>query len=190
MRHQRDSSVARVRGWRRPPQLDRDVLSIFVQDRLLWLHVCVHRLPGLPLIRVFGDRQSLTETTNRLASIILPTAAILLLSTFPGWHSEYSETGSEAEAKPFPSRLVSHLVAACLVVSTIFSGISVLWQHIAAVAVATSTTTLIGGAVKSHVGTASMVLAWAATFLLAISTFGVLLMIVSIALLDKLTDDD
>ena len=189
MRHQRDSSVARVRGWRRPPQLDRDVLSIFVQDRLLWLHVCVHRLPGLPLIRVFGDRQPLTEATNRLASIILSTAAILLLSNILGWHPEYSETGSEAEAKPFPSRL-AHLEAACLVVSTIFSGISVLWQHIAAVAVATSTTTLIGGAVKSHVGTASMALAWAATFLLAISTLGVLTVIASIALLDKLTDDD
>jgi hypothetical protein len=127
---------------------------------------------------------------NRLASIILPAAAILLLSTFPGWHSEYSETGSEVEVNPFPSRLASQLAIACLGVSTIFSGISVLWQHIAAVAVATSTTALIGGAVKSHVGTASMALAWAAMLLLAISTAGVLVMILSIALLDRLTDDD
>jgi hypothetical protein len=132
----------------------------------------------------------LTQSMNRLASVILATAAFLLLSTFPGWHSEYSETGTEVETKPFQSRLVAQLAIACLGVSTIFSGVSVLWQHIAAVAVATSATTLIGGAVKSHVGTTGMTLAWAAAFLLAISTFGVLVMIVSIALLDKFTEDD
>lgn len=154
-----------------------------------------HRLPGLLLIPVLGNQQPLTQTMNRLASIILATATILLLSTFPGWHLEYSETGSETEvkpflSKPFPSRLVSHLAIACLGISTIFSGISVLWQHIAAVAVATSTTTLIGGAVKSHIGTAGMALAWAATLLLGIPTLGVLVMILSIELLHRLTEED
>jgi Ca2+ regulator and membrane fusion protein Fig1 len=150
----------------------------------------VPRPPRLLLVLVLGDRQPLTETTNRLTSIILATAAVLLLSTFPGWHSEYTETGSEYDFHPFPRRHVSHLVIACLGVSMIFSGISVLWQHVAAVAVATSTTTLIGGAVKSHVGTAGMALAWAATFLLAIPTLGALIMSLSIQLLDKLTEDD
>jgi hypothetical protein len=149
-----------------------------------------HRLPGLLLIPVLGSRQPLTQTMNSLASIILGTAAILLLSTFPGWHSEYSETGSETEVKPFPSRRVLHLAAACLGISTMFSGISVLWQHIAAVAVATSTTTLIRGAVKSHVGTAGMALAWAATFLLAIPMLRLLVKIYSIRVLDMLAAVD
>lgn len=66
--------------------------------------------------------------------------------------------------------------------------VSVLWQHTASVAAATVSQDLGNGSIRSGVGTASMVLGWFGFVLLIIVTIGLLVMILSIIVLDKLTD--
>ena len=91
--------------------------------------------------------------------------------------------------KPFPSRPVSQIALALIFISSIFVLVSVLWQHTASVAASTVAQDLGNGSVKSGVGTAAMVLGWFAFVLLIIVTIGLLVMILSIHLLDKLTDE-
>ena len=64
-----------------------------------------------------------------------------------------------------------------------------MWQHTAAVAASTVAQDLGNGSVKSGVGTAAMVLGWFAFGLLVVVTIGLLVMILSIRLLDQLTDE-
>ncbi|KAJ5557220.1 Ca2+ regulator and membrane fusion protein Fig1-domain-containing protein [Penicillium frequentans] len=121
-------------------------------------------------------------------AIILAFACFILLSTFPGWHSETSAGGSDVEVKPFPSRVVSQ-VALCLIsFSFAFVSISVLWQHINSSSTASMAETLTYGAVSGHVGTAAMVLGWFAVGLIGVATIGLLIMIMSISLLIRMTD--
>lgn len=67
--------------------------------------------------------------------------------------------------------------------------VSVLWQHTSSVAAAQVAQDFGNGSVKSGVGTAAMVLGWFGFSLLIIVTIGLLVMILSIHLLDRLTDD-
>ena len=116
--------------------------------------------------------------------------AIILLSTFPGWHEETDENGSERDVKPFPSRPILQVSVAATMIAAILGLISALWQHIAAVATSTTAQQMAYGPVKTEVGTAAMVLGWTAFALLAFVGTGLLIMAESISILDKLTDDD
>lgn len=113
----------------------------------------------------------------------------MLLATFPGWHEEVDERGSERDVKPFPSRPVSQIALALIFVASVFVLVSVLWQHTASVAASTIAQDLGNGSVKSGVGTSAMILGWFGFALLIIVTIGLLVMILSISLLDRLTDD-
>jgi hypothetical protein len=124
-----------------------------------------------------------------IVAIILAFLCFLLLATFPGWHEEVDETGSDREVKPFPSRPVSQVALALIFVASVFVLVSVLWQHTAAVAASTIAQDLGNGSVKSGVGTTAMILGWFGFALMIIVTIGLLVMILSISLLDKLTDD-
>ncbi|KAI9797238.1 MAG: hypothetical protein M1835_001594 [Candelina submexicana] len=124
-----------------------------------------------------------------IVAIVLAFICFLLLATFPGWHEEIDERGSDREVKPFPSRPVSQVALALIFISSIFVLVSVLWQHTASVAAATIAQDLGNGSVKSGVGTTAMILGWFGFALLIIVTIGLLVMILSIHLLDKLTDD-
>lgn len=64
-----------------------------------------------------------------------------------------------------------------------------LWQHTASVAASTIAQDLGNGVVKSGVGTSAMILGWFGFALLVIVTVGLLMMILSISMLQKLTDD-
>ena len=64
-----------------------------------------------------------------------------------------------------------------------------MWQHTASVAAATTAQDLGYGTVKSEVGAASMTLGWLGLTFLAIPAMGLLLMIISIQLLDRITDE-
>lgn len=112
------------------------------------------------------------------------------MSTFPGWYTETNEAGEQEEVRPFPSRTLTTVILALLSLSTILALISTMWQHIGAVAAANSISAALGGAVSNRVGAASMALGWAAVGVIAVSTIGVVVMFISIALLEKLTDDD
>ncbi|KAI9669160.1 MAG: hypothetical protein M1829_005161 [Trizodia sp. TS-e1964] len=124
-----------------------------------------------------------------IVAIILAFVCLLLLATFPGWHEEQTEDGDGREVKPFPSRPVSQISLAIIFVSSIFVLVSVLWQHTASVAAATVAQDLGNGSVRSGVGATAMILGWFGFALLIIVTIGLLVMILSIHLLDKLTDD-
>jgi hypothetical protein len=125
-----------------------------------------------------------------IVAIILAFVTFILLATFPGWHEERDlQTGSDVDVKPFPSRPVSQVALALIFIASIFVLVSVLWQHTASVAAATVAQDLGNGAVKSGVGTSAMVLGWFSFVLLIIVTIGLLVMILSIIVLDRLTDD-
>ncbi|EME78198.1 uncharacterized protein MYCFIDRAFT_46762 [Pseudocercospora fijiensis CIRAD86] len=125
-----------------------------------------------------------------IIAIVLAFITFLLLATFPGWHEEHdARTGSDIDIKPFPSRPVSQVALALIFIASIFVLVSVLWQHTASVAAAQVAQDLGNGSVKSGVGTSAMVLGWFGFALLIIVTVGLLVMILSIHLLDKLTDE-
>lgn len=125
-----------------------------------------------------------------IVAIILAFVTFILLATFPGWHAEQDKyTGSDVDVKPFPSRPVSQVALALIFISSIFVLVSVLWQHTASVAASTIAQDLGNGSVKSGVGTSAMVLGWFGFVLLIIVTIGLLVMILSIIVLDRLTDD-
>ena len=111
-----------------------------------------------------------------------------LLGTFPGWQEETDENGSIRDVKPFPSRPVSQVAFAAVTLATFLALISMMWQHTASVAAATAAQDLTYGAVNSQVGAESMALGWLGFAFLAIPAVGLLLMILSISLLDRLTD--
>jgi hypothetical protein len=123
-----------------------------------------------------------------IVAIILAFVCFILLATFPGWHYEQDEeTGSEIDVKPFPSRPVCQVALALVFIASIFVLVSVLWQHTASVAAASISEDFGNGSVKSGVGTAAMVLGWFGFVLLIIVTIGLLVMLLSMAALDKLT---
>jgi hypothetical protein len=127
---------------------------------------------------------------NRIIAIIFAFLCFLLLASFPGWHEERDRsTGSEVDVKPFPSRPVSQSALALVFIASVFVLVSVLWQHTASVAAAQVAQDMGNGSIKSGVGTSAMVLGWFSFALLLIVTIGLLVMILSIHLLDRLTDE-
>ncbi|EXJ73792.1 uncharacterized protein A1O5_03554 [Cladophialophora psammophila CBS 110553] len=125
-----------------------------------------------------------------IIAIVLAFLTFLLLATFPGWHTSTGPDGSEHEVRPFPSRAVSQVALATIFIASVFVLVSVMWQHTAAVAASTVAQDLGNGSVKSGVGTSAMVLGWFGFGLLVVVTLGLLVMILSIQLLDRLTDED
>ena len=114
--------------------------------------------------------------------------SILVLSTFPGWHTETEENGSESsiadrEIKPFPSKLASHLGAALTVFGSIFLFVSMLWQHVSSAAAASMVGSLTYGTVEGRVGPAAMALGWTAVFCQFVVFAGIMVMILSIKVL-------
>jgi Ca2+ regulator and membrane fusion protein Fig1 len=132
----------------------------------------------------------MTNQSCRIVAIILAFFTFILLATFPGWHYEHDElTGSDVDVKPFPSRPVCQIALALVFVASVFVLVSVLWQHTASVAAATIAEDFGNGSVKSGVGTSAMVLGWFGFVLLIIVTIGLLVMLLSMSVLDKLTGD-
>src|SRR3954454_11806253 len=97
---------------------------------------------------------------SRIIATIFAFICLLLLATFPGWHEEEDDNGSEREVKPFPSRPVSQIALAIIFIASIFILVSVLWQHTASVAASIIAQDLGNGSVKSGVGSTAMVLGW------------------------------
>lgn len=124
-----------------------------------------------------------------IIAIVLAFLSFLLLATFPGWHTTTGHDGSEQEVRPFPPRAVSQVALATIFIASVFILVSVMWQHTAAVAATTVTQDLGNGSVRSGVGTAAMVLGWFGFGLLVVVTLGLLVMILSIQLLNQLTDE-
>jgi hypothetical protein len=116
---------------------------------------------------------------------VLAVLAFGLFETFPGWHTE---TGSEHEVKPFPSKAVRQVILGLTGLEALFAFVSVFWQHIATAATATSIGALTDGVITTHVGPAIMALGWVSVGILVIVFLGTFIMHRSIQLLDHLTD--
>ena len=127
---------------------------------------------------------------SSIVAVVLAFFCFILLATFPGWHEEQNDAGSDVEVKPFPSRPVPQAALALIFVSSVFVLVSVLWQHTASVAASTICQDMGNGSVKSGVGTSAMVLGWFGFVLLVVVTIGLLVMILSISLIRKLTDEE
>lgn len=124
-----------------------------------------------------------------IMSVILALFSTLLMATFPGWHVEHDErTGSDVDVKPFPSRPVSHVALSCAAVAAMLSLVATVWQHVGAVAAAAMAETASFGNVKSSIGAGSMAMAWTSFSFTIIAAIGLLVMVLSIRLLDRLTD--
>lgn len=121
---------------------------------------------------------------------MLSAVVIGLLLTFPGWHEETDDGGSECDVKPFPSRPVSHAAAAAALVSAILLLISSIWQHVAAVAYTSGVAGLSSAIIGTGVGTAAVALLWIAFVSIILVMVGLVVMIISINLLEALIDDD
>ena len=124
-----------------------------------------------------------------IAAIALAFVSLCLLLTFPGWHEEYDEDGTGRDVKPFPSRPVSLTALAFSILASLLALVSMIWQHTASVAAATTAQHLGYGTVKSAIGPTSLVLGWVGFGSMALAAVGLLVMVLSIRTLNQLTDD-
>jgi hypothetical protein len=124
-------------------------------------------------------------------AIVLASVSILLLATFPGWHEERDErTGENVDVKPFPSRPVSQIALAASFVSAVHLLIASLWQHVGSVGAAAMAESANYGNVRTDIGVSAITMIWVAFTLQLVVTLGLLVMILSIIVLDRLTDSD
>ncbi|PVH85652.1 hypothetical protein DL98DRAFT_511239 [Cadophora sp. DSE1049] len=115
-----------------------------------------------------------------LTAIPLGFVATLILATFPGWHEELDDEGSEREVKPFPSRPVMKIALGALTLGSLFCFISVMLQHVAGAAGSAMVESLSYDTVRAKVGTASMVIGWGGELLYVVATVGLLVLALSI----------
>ena len=71
-----------------------------------------------------------------------------------------------------------------------FIFVSVMWVHMGAVAAATSLDLIYGDLVVTHIGWIPLLFGWLAVVLEAVVLIGIVVMILSINLLDRLTEED
>ena len=85
--------------------------------------------------------------------------------------------------------MVSTICAGCMFLASMFSLTGAVWQHVAAASAASVAKFAIEEGLHTKVGPAAAGLAWT-TFMLAGMVFiGLVVMMLSISLLDRLTDD-
>lgn len=121
--------------------------------------------------------------------IVLNVLGVVAMNSFPGWHTEVDDSGSETDIRPFPGKLIMGIAVALLFVSMVLVLISIMWQHMVGVTAATSISTATGGVVENHIGATSIALGWAAVGMNAIAALGIWLASTSVELLDILIDE-
>ncbi|KAK1676415.1 Ca2+ regulator and membrane fusion protein Fig1-domain-containing protein [Colletotrichum godetiae] len=118
------------------------------------------------------------------APIILGFFVIFLLSLFPSWHDSEESVASGREA--VPTRAISILACFCTFFAAFLYLIAVFWQHLSSPAAISMGKAFTGGAVVGSVGTGAMSLGWISVFLLLCTSFGLLIMILSIRVLSQM----
>lgn len=93
------------------------------------------------------------------------------------------------DVKVFPNRVISHSACCVLAATVLFSLVSSLWQHTAAVATVMSVQNMAYGWVKGQVGPAAMAFSWIALAAYIITLCGLIVIVISIRLLDELVDE-
>ena len=126
----------------------------------------------------------------RIIAIVMAAITFFLLGTFPGWHEEVDDAGSEREVKSFPSRNVSRVAWVSVFVASVLMLVSVLGQHVAAVATATTIRNATCSTVATKVGAIAMTVGWIASGCFILVTLGLLVLILLISLWNRLVDDE
>lgn len=123
-------------------------------------------------------------------AVVLAFLSILLLASFPGWHEESNQlTGSMIDVKPFPSKVVSRIALTFSGVAAILLLIAGLWQHVGSVGAGAMAEMTNYGNVKTEIGTGAITMAWVSFTLVTLVSTGLLVMILSIMILDRLGAD-
>jgi hypothetical protein len=126
-----------------------------------------------------------------IMAIVLALISTVLLATFPGWHEERDErTGSDIDVRPFPSRAVSQVALTASFVAAVELLIGGLWQHVGSVGAAAMADSANYGNVRTDIGVGAMTMAWVGFAVETVVMVGLLVMILSIIVLDRLTDND
>ena len=125
-----------------------------------------------------------------IAAVALAFITICLVITFPGWHTDLDDDGSGREVKLFPSRPVAQIALTTSTLGAMFALVSMIWQHTASVAAATTAQSLGYGTVESAVGATALALGWIGFALLALTAIGLLVMILSIRILADLMESE
>lgn len=122
--------------------------------------------------------------------IVLAFVCFVLLATFPGWHQERDvRTGSDIDIKPFPSRPVLQFALSNAFVAAVLLLTASLWQHVGAVGAAAMVETTTFGNVKAQIGAGAMAMGWIGFTFEMLVTIGLVIMILSLIILDRLTDE-
>lgn len=111
--------------------------------------------------------------------------SFVLLATFPRWHSELNDSGSEVDVRAFPLQSVSQAALAVMSIAAILMLVSVLWQHVATATAASMGGGLAYGAVRGGVGVVAMVLGWGGVLLVVLGVLGLLTMILTLRILTE-----
>ena len=128
-------------------------------------------------------------TAGSILSIIFAFIATCLLATFPGWHEEVDENGSERDVKPFPSKAAVRVVLVSELMACILAFMSAVWQHVAAIAFSAALGLLSADTLSNRVGAAGMVFGWLGSISLLVGTIGILFLDIYLRSLDQLTDE-
>ena len=123
-------------------------------------------------------------------AIFLACIAFLTTSTFPGWRQEPDERDSMHDVRPFPSLTAAQAALATASLATLLSLVSILWQHTASVASATTIQDMAYGRVESRVGAAAMALGWLGLAFLFLPSTGLKSEIISIRLVYEMVDQE
>lgn len=110
--------------------------------------------------------------------------------TFPKWGEEIIiESGSERDITAFPGRTVSHSAVMILGAAVLLGLVSVLWQHIAAVAATSTARSSTYGFLDIMIGSVAMGLAWTAWMLYAVAFLASLILVQSLKIWHEVVDD-
>lgn len=109
--------------------------------------------------------------------------------TIQGWHEEVDENESEISVNRIPTRGASLFAFATSTLASLLGLASMLWQHIASVAAATTAEDMAYGTLKSHIGLNAMALGWAGVVSFVLVSIGLLVMITALIILDRMTEN-
>ncbi|OJD27329.1 hypothetical protein ACJ73_01281 [Blastomyces percursus] len=157
------------------------------QNSGLW--VCARNIE--PLANVIRDQKASNIDPLNLVYMSKTFKDRMIFSglIFPNWHTEVNSEGSDLDVKPFPSRAVSRVALGFVTLASLLTFVSVFWQHISSTASVTMHEELYYGVVKANTGVIAMVFGWGGFLASFLVVIGLLIMILSISLLTKLTDE-
>ncbi|KAL4878138.1 Ca2+ regulator and membrane fusion protein Fig1-domain-containing protein [Aspergillus karnatakaensis] len=135
-------------------------------------------------------RDKVIVSMMMIISMVLLFLSICTLASFPGWRTEFDDSGSEIEVKQFPARPMVQLVMAFQILAACVLVTAMTWQHIAVVAQVATTEAAFGGAVKGGVGDVAMGLGWGALAANVLVVVGTTIMMLNLRLLRQIVDDD